>query len=94
MVEGMNQAHAERCGAKAELAGATDAQVATSADVLEVIATIGEIGDALNAADPRHLARLYAALRLQVCYEPDAHAAEVTIQPVTRVNSVRVRGGT
>lgn len=79
--------------AEAELASTAETQVSTAADVFDVIEALGEIGQALSKADPGNLARVYAALRVQVWYEPEARAAEVTIQPVTRVNSVRVRGG-
>ena len=37
---------------------------------------------------------LYAAVGLQVRYEPTSYTADVTIQPMSRVSSECVRGGT
>lgn len=50
----------------------------------------GDVGVAL--ADPKEES-LYAAIDLQVCYEPAANVADVGIRLGRRVNSAGVRGG-
>ncbi len=37
---------------------------------------------------------IYQTIGLQIRYEPPAQLADLTIQPVSRVNSECVRGGT
>lgn len=60
-----------------------------------MVDVLGDVGEALSGARPEHLTDLYQAVGLvQVRYEPSTHVADVTIQPMSRVNSVRVRGGT
>ena len=59
-----------------------------------MIDSLGDMGEALSGARRDRLADLYSALDLHVRYEPAEQAADVTIRPVGRVNSVRVRGGT
>lgn len=59
-----------------------------------MIDSLGEVGAALADAKVESLADLYSAVDLQVRYTHTAHAADVIIKPVGRVNSARVRGGT
>ena len=54
---------------------------------------LGDVGHALNRTDPARLEQLYEALRLELTYDAEARAVDVTIRP-TRRGSERVRGGT
>ncbi|GAA3800983.1 hypothetical protein [Amycolatopsis tucumanensis] len=65
----------------------------TDAEVYAMIDSLGDVGRKLAKARTDSLAGLYEALNLAVRYEHDSQAVQVTIQPVMRVNSVRVRGG-
>ncbi|WHT23787.1 hypothetical protein N8J89_20725 [Crossiella sp. CA-258035] len=94
LVEVMNAAQAARVAAQAELDGAPPLKALSSAEVHAMIDSLGDAGAALNSAKPERLADLYGAVDLQVRYTQTAHVADVSIKPVSRVNSVRVRGGT
>ncbi len=94
LVEAINDAQAQRAAARAELNNAPAPDALTDAEVYAMIDSLGDVGAALHGAKPERLAKLYELVGLQVRYEPNACTADVTIQPVSRVNSVRVRGGT
>ena len=94
VAEAINDAQAQRAAARAELDNAPVPNALTDAAVYAMIDSLGDVGAALHGAKPERLAKLYEAIGLQVRYEPDACTANVTIQPVSRVNSARVRGGT
>ena len=94
LVEAINQAQAERAAARAEMEGARPSNALSAAEVHAMIDSLGDVGAALAEAKPESLADLYTTVDLQVRYEPNEHAADVTIRPGQRVNSVRVRGGT
>ncbi|MBA2324687.1 MAG: recombinase family protein [Pseudonocardiales bacterium] len=94
LVEGINAAQRERAAARAELDGVPKSQLADMTEVRRVIESLGDVTKALVRASEARLAELYGALRLQLTYEPAGQVVDVTIQPVMRVNSVRVRGGT
>ncbi len=66
----------------------------SAAEVYAMIDALGDVDQALSGVHPESLSHLYTAVGLQVRYEPTTHVADVTIQPVSRVNSERVRGGT
>jgi hypothetical protein len=53
---------------------------------------LGDVAKALNRAPAEQLSDLYAALRLQLVFEPSKQVVDVTIQPAVRVNSVCPRG--
>jgi hypothetical protein len=90
MVEGMNQAQAERVAARAELDNAPEPTALADAEVYAMIDSLGDVGTALSGADTRRLAKLYSELRL-VRYDAENAIIDVIANP--RVNSVRVRGG-
>ncbi|MQA12471.1 MAG: recombinase family protein [Pseudonocardiaceae bacterium] len=94
LVEATNEAQAERAAARAELDNAPAPGTLTDAEVYAMIDALGDVGAAMSSAKPDKLASLYIAVDLQIRYEPDAQAAHATIQPTSRVNSKRVRGGT
>ena len=92
VVEGINEAQAERAAAKAELENTSIPDVLSNAEIHAMIDSLGDVGAALAEAEPTSLSRLYQQLRLQLRYDPQDQAVFVTAQP--RVDSARVRGGT
>lgn len=94
IVDAINQAQAERAAARAELNGRPAPQELTRQDVEAMIDSIGDVSAALTQAEPQSLTALYEALRVQMIYDPESRAVDVTVQPRGRVNSERVRGGT
>jgi hypothetical protein len=93
LVESINQAQAQRVAAQAELNGVPPPIALTEADIYAMIDYLGDVGHALNQADPAQLEELYAALRLDMTYDAEARAVDVTIRPGRRGNA-RVRGPT
>jgi hypothetical protein len=94
LVESINQAHAQRAATRTELEADTPAPNALSdTEIYAMIDSLGDIGHALNQADPTRLQELYEALRLEMIYDAHTRTVDVTIQP-TRRGSARVRGGT
>ncbi|MPZ00137.1 MAG: hypothetical protein GEU97_19545 [Actinophytocola sp.] len=93
LVEPMNQAQAKLTTAQAELNNQQAPNALTEAEVYAMVDSLGDVGAALSDAKPDSLAGLYTAVGLQVRYEPEAHVADVAIQPAGRVNSACVRGG-
>ena len=59
-----------------------------------MIDSLDDMGTALSGTNRESLSNLYQAIGLQIRYEPAAQLADLTIQPVSRVNSECVRGGT
>ncbi|NYH77202.1 DNA invertase Pin-like site-specific DNA recombinase [Actinopolyspora biskrensis] len=94
LAETINEAQAERAAAKAELDATPTSSALSEAEIHARIDSLGEIGPALANTSPEKLANLYTAVSLQIRYQPDDHAADVTIEPVGRVNSKGVGGGT
>jgi len=93
LVESINDAQAQRASAKAELvAVATGPSMLTNAEVYAMIDSLGDVGEALNSANPARLASLYEKLRVEMTYDADARTAEVIIRPSGGI--VRVSGGT
>jgi hypothetical protein len=92
LVDGINGAQAARAAAQTEVENAPVPTALGTAEVYAMIDAVGDVGQALSGARPESLATLYQAVGLQVRYEPSTHIADVTIQPVSRVNSECVRG--
>ncbi|MGH3935787.1 MAG: recombinase family protein, partial [Pseudonocardiaceae bacterium] len=93
LVDAINEAQAARAAARAELENAPAAPNTLSpAEAYAMVDALGDVGAALSGVRPDSLANLYQAVDLQVRYEPSRHVADVTIRPVSRVNSERVRG--
>ena len=65
----------------------------TEADVRAMVGALGDIGVALNRAEPTMLGSLYEALRMKAVYDAEARVVTVTIRP-THVAKTCVRGGT
>jgi DNA invertase Pin-like site-specific DNA recombinase len=94
LVEAVNSAQAERAAAKAELESDRMPGGIADAEIWAMIDSLGDVGTALAGAKPESLASLYEAVDLQVCFDQAAKAADLIIQPMRRVNSKCVRGGT
>ncbi|GAA2806838.1 recombinase family protein [Saccharopolyspora taberi] len=94
LTEAINEAQAERAAAQAELNNAPAPNALTDAEIYAMIDSLGDVGAALSSTKSGRLANLYEAVDLQVCYEPADRVAQIKIHPASRVNSVRVRGGT
>ncbi len=92
VVDGINEAQAERAAARAVLENAPVSSVLTDAEIYAMVDSLGDVGAALAEAKPTSLSRLYQQLGVQLRYDPHDHAVDVTAEP--RVVSVRVRGGT
>ncbi|HKH56111.1 MAG TPA: hypothetical protein VKA58_11715 [Propionibacteriaceae bacterium] len=65
----------------------------TAADVRAMVGAMGDIGEALNRAEPTMLGSLYEALRMEAMYDAEARVVTVTIRPAN-VAKTCVRGGT
>jgi hypothetical protein len=83
LVESVNDAQAQRATARAELdaASTTELGVLTDAEVYAMIDSLGDVGNALNSANPDSLRKLYEQLRLELIFDGDARTTEVTIRP-------------
>jgi hypothetical protein len=92
LVEAINEAQAERAAAKAELENTRAPNTVSDAEIWAMIDSLSDVGAALSGVKPESLANLYEAVDLQVCYDLAANTADVSIQPMRRVNSKRVRG--
>jgi hypothetical protein len=92
LVQGINEAQAERAPAQAELQNTSVPEALSDAEIRAMIDSLGDVGAALAQAKSTSLSRLYQQLQLQLRYDPQGQAVLVTAQP--RVDSARVRGGT
>ncbi len=92
LVEPINRAQQELEAAQVEQQHVPAARTMGEAEVEATIDYLGNIGAALNSADPAKLEELYRLIRLEVVYHPEGRAADVTIRPGR--GSERVRGGT
>jgi hypothetical protein len=93
MVDAINQAQAQHAAAQDELNNRSAPATFTATDVKAMVDTLGDIGEALNRAEPTILGLLYEALRLEAVYDADDRVVTVTIRP-PHVASACVRGGT
>ncbi len=93
VVDAINQTRAERDAARAHLAQAPDRPpVMDTAEVYAMIDALGDVGTAIERAQPERLARLYRELDLDVRYLPADQGGVATL--TLRVASEGVRGGT
>lgn len=93
LVDAINQALALRTAAQNELDCRSAPMSLTEADVRALVGALGDIGDALNRAEPTMLGSLYEALRMEAVYDAEARVVTVTIRPA-HVAKTCVRGGT
>jgi hypothetical protein len=92
LVEPINRAQEELEAARFEQQRVPAAQALDRAEVEAMLDHIGDVGKALQRADPAKLEELYRSLGLEMIYRSAERLVEVTVQP--RVVSERVRGGT
>ncbi|WP_409464795.1 recombinase family protein [Amycolatopsis sp. GA6-003] len=92
VVESINQAQADRAVAQAELANRGEPAGLSEAEVYAMIDSLGDIGAALADSEPGKLAQLYRDLALDLRFDHEKEAVDLTASP--RVNNVCVRGGT
>jgi recombinase-like zinc beta ribbon protein len=92
LVDVINEAQAQKAAARAELDDTPPPNLLTDAEVYAMVDSLGDVGAALADVKEEGLADLYAAVDLQVHYEPAANAAAVGIRLGRRVNSDGVRG--
>jgi hypothetical protein len=93
LVELINDAHAQREAARAEVEGVSAPSTLAADEVRAMIEALGDIGRALNRADPALLEKFYEALRLEMVYDAESRVVQVTVRPTGR-GSAGVRGGT
>lgn len=93
LVDALNRAEQERQAAHADLDRIPARHVLSYADIAVMINELGDVGQALDRADPAGLEDLYSALSLEMVYDASARTVNVTIRPAGR-GSARVRGGT
>ena len=91
LVEPINRAQEELEAARVERQHVPAARTVGQAELEAMIDYLGDIGAALNRADPVKLEELYRSLRLEVIYHPEERTADVTIRPGR--GGERVRGG-
>jgi hypothetical protein len=94
LVESINSAQAERAALRAELDNLPTGDTRTDGEIYARIDQLTEMGTGLAKSDPDRLASFYTAVDLRVCYDHETGTADVTIEPLSRVNSECVRGGT
>jgi hypothetical protein len=94
LVESINDAQAQCVAARAEVdaAATTELGVLTDAEVYAMIDSLGDIGEALNSANPDRLRSLYEQLRLEMIYDGEARTADVVIRPSGGIVSVSEGG--
>ena len=93
LIDAINQAQALRTAAQNELDSRSAPMSLTEAGVRAMVGALGDIGDALNRAEPTMLGSLYEALRMEAVYDAGARVVTVTIRPA-HVAKTCVRGGT
>lgn len=62
-------------------------------EVYAMIDSLGDVGHALNRANPAGMRKIYENLRLEMIYDPEAKAVDAAIRPlggVVRVSEGRV----
>jgi len=57
-----------------------------------MVDAVGDIGRALDRAEPQELLELYASLRLRLVFDPASRLVNVSVQPLGQVNSACPRG--
>ncbi|MEV5961459.1 hypothetical protein AB0L70_06820 [Kribbella sp. NPDC051952] len=93
--EQYNAAAAEKQVAEQALASLPTQVTLTKAQLELWIDELGDLGAALNSANPEELNRLYGALRLSLRYHHANQTVDVEVDPMgDRVDKACVRGGT
>ncbi|WP_199785920.1 hypothetical protein [Streptomyces sp. AA4] len=91
VAESINQAQADRAVAQAESTNVGEPAGLSEAEFYVMIDSLGDIGAALADSEPGKLAQLYRDLALDLRFDHEKEAGDLTASP--RVNNVCVRGG-
>nr|CEL13531.1 Site-specific recombinase [Kibdelosporangium sp. MJ126-NF4]CTQ99215.1 Site-specific recombinase [Kibdelosporangium sp. MJ126-NF4] len=91
LVEVINQAQAERAAARAELDNVPAPDAFTDAEVYAMLDSMTDVAEVLTGKRPEKLIELYWDLELNLLYDNEKEAVDVTAS--MRVNSTCVRGG-
>lgn len=92
LVDALNRAEEERQAARTDLDRIPIGRVLSHTDIAAMIDELGDVGHALDRADPAGLEELYSTLKLEIIYDASAKTVNVTMRPTGR-GSARVRGG-
>ncbi|MGW6194828.1 recombinase family protein [Kribbella sp. NPDC055110] len=93
--EQYNAAVAEKRAAEAALAEEPNERGLSREDLEAYVDQLGDVGRALNTAEPEELSELYSSLRLSLTYDHVEQKLDVEVDPLAdRVVKSRVRGGT
>lgn len=77
-IDAINQAQQDRAAALAELQHAPEAPMLAEATLRKAIASLGDVGEALERGEPQALTALYADLRLDLVFQPHERAVLVS----------------
>ena len=82
LVESLNAAQEQRAAAQAELRVLTpDPARLTDAEVYAMVDSLGDVGAALNRANPDRIRKTYNSLRLEMVYDHEERAVDVIVKP-------------
>ena len=70
--------------ARAEVEGVSAPSTLAADEVRAMLEALGDIGRALNRADPALLEKFYEALRLEMVYDAESRVVQVTVRPTGR----------
>lgn len=54
------------------------------AEIEAIVDELGDVGAALDSADPAELEQLYSALHLEMVYDPRSEVVYVSLRPIAR----------
>lgn len=92
VTDAINEAQTQRATAHAQLAAVTCTPVLTAAQVRALIDDLGDVRATLADMAPLAVDRLYAAIGLQIRYDPVSQDAEMAIHLTTRTQAGRLLG--
>jgi DNA invertase Pin-like site-specific DNA recombinase len=92
LIDGINQAQADKAAAEAELANIEEPTAIDRAEIYARIDSFGDVRAALNGTSAEKLAQFYRDVQLEMWFANEEEAVDATAS--LRVNSVCVRGGT
>ena len=83
LVESLNAAQEQRAAAQAELrVTKPDPARLTDAEIYAIVDSLGDVGAALNRANPDRMCKIYDSLRLEMVYDHDERAVDVVVKPL------------
>ena len=65
----------------------------TDAEVYAMVDALGDVGAALNGANPDRMRKIYDSLRLEMVYDHDERAVDVIVKPLGGLVGVSEGGG-